>query len=167
MKQSIIEITERIIEKSKPTRSSYLQRVKDMQSRTRGADRMGCANVAHAIAALPKNDKLKIVEEKKPNLGIVTAYNDMLSAHKPYEDYPKIIRNMAANYGATAQVASGVPAMCDGVTQGEPGMELSLFSRDTIAMSSSIGLSHDVFDGVLMLGTVSYTHLTLPTTPYV
>ena len=152
MKQSIIEITERIIEKSKPTRSSYLQRVKDMQSRTRGADRMGCANVAHAIAALPKNDKLKIVEEKKPNLGIVTAYNDMLSAHKPYEDYPKIIRNVAANYGATAQVASGVPAMCDGVTQGEPGMELSLFSRDTIAMSSSIGLSHDVFDGVLMLG---------------
>ena len=152
MKQSIIEITERIIEKSKPTRSSYLQRVKDMQNRTRGADRMGCANVAHAIAALPKNDKLKIVEEKKPNLGIVTAYNDMLSAHKPYEDYPKIIRNVAANYGATAQVASGVPAMCDGVTQGEPGMELSLFSRDTIAMSSSIGLSHDVFDGVLMLG---------------
>ena len=152
MKQSIIEITERIIEKSKPTRSSYLQRVKDMQNRTRGADRMGCANVAHAIAALPKNDKLKIVEEKKPNLGIVTAYNDMLSAHKPYEDYPKIIRNFAANYGATAQVASGVPAMCDGVTQGEPGMELSLFSRDTIAMSSSIGLSHDVFDGVLMLG---------------
>ncbi|MDC0932106.1 phosphogluconate dehydratase [Methylophilaceae bacterium] len=152
MKQSIIEITERIIEKSKPTRSSYLQRVKDMQNRTRGADRMGCANVAHAIAALPKNDKLKIVEEKKPNLGIVTAYNDMLSAHKPYEDYPKIIRNMAANYGATAQVAAGVPAMCDGVTQGEPGMELSLFSRDTIAMSSSIGLSHDVFDGVLMLG---------------
>ncbi|MDA9093951.1 phosphogluconate dehydratase [Methylophilaceae bacterium] len=152
MKQSIIEITERIIEKSKPTRFSYLQRVKDMQNRTRGADRMGCANVAHAIAALPKNDKLKIVEEKKPNLGIVTAYNDMLSAHKPYEDYPKIIRNFAANYGATAQVASGVPAMCDGVTQGEPGMELSLFSRDTIAMSSSIGLSHDVFDGVLMLG---------------
>jgi phosphogluconate dehydratase len=92
------------------------------------------------------------LKRKKPNLGIVTAYNDMLSAHKPYEDYPKIIRNFAANYGATAQVASGVPAMCDGVTQGEPGMELSLFSRDTIAMSSSIGLSHDVFDGVLMLG---------------
>ena len=82
MKQSIIEITERIIEKSKPTRSSYLQRVKDMQNRTRGADRMGCANVAHAIAALPKNDKLKIVEEKKPNLGIVTAYNDMLSYNR-------------------------------------------------------------------------------------
>lgn len=152
MKQSIIEITERIKEKSKPTRSAYLKRVKDMQNRVRGTDRMGCANVAHAIAALPKSDKLKIVEEKKPNLGIVTAYNDMLSAHKPYEDYPKIIRNVAAHYGATAQVASGVPAMCDGVTQGEPGMELSLFSRDTIAMSSSIGLSHDVFDGVLMLG---------------
>jgi phosphogluconate dehydratase len=123
-----------------------------MKQRQRGADRMGCANVAHAIAALPQNDKLRIVEKKAPNIAIVTAYNDMLSAHKPYESYPQIIRDAASSLGATAQVAGGVPAMCDGVTQGEPGMELSLFSRDTIAMGAAIGLSHDVFDGSLMLG---------------
>lgn len=152
MKQSIIEITERIKEKSRPTRTAYLERVSLMKKRDKGADRLGCANVAHAIAALPKNDKLKIVSEKKPNLAIVTAYNDMLSAHKPYENYPEIIREAASNFGATAQVAGGVPAMCDGVTQGEPGMELSLFSRDNIAMGAAIGLSHDVFDGALMLG---------------
>ena len=152
MKSLIVEITQRIEEKSKPTREAYLGRVDAMKDRTRGADRLGCANVAHAIAALPANDKLKIVEKKSPNIGIVTAYNDMLSAHKPYEDYPKLIREMSASFGATAQVAGGVPAMCDGVTQGEPGMELSLFSRDNIAMGAAIGLSHDVFDGVLMLG---------------
>jgi len=101
---------------------------------------------------LPKTDKFKIVAERAPNLAIVTAYNDMLSAHKPYESYPQIIRQAAANFGATAQVAGGVPAMCDGVTQGEPGMELSLFSRDNIAMGAAIGLSHDVFDGAVMLG---------------
>ena len=152
MKQSIIEITERIREKSRATRTAYLERVSQMKNRDRGSDRLGCANVAHAIAALPKDDKFKIVTEKKPNLAIVTAYNDMLSAHKPYESYPELIRHAAANFGATAQVAGGVPAMCDGVTQGEPGMELSLFSRDNIAMGAAIGLSHDVFDGTLMLG---------------
>jgi phosphogluconate dehydratase len=152
MKQSIIEITERIKEKSRPTRSAYLERLSLMKKRDRGSDRLGCANVAHAIAALPKIDKFKIVAERAPNLAIVTAYNDMLSAHKPYESYPQIIRQAAANFGATAQVAGGVPAMCDGVTQGEPGMELSLFSRDNIAMGAAIGLSHDVFDGAVMLG---------------
>jgi phosphogluconate dehydratase len=152
MKQSIIEITERIKEKSRPTRSAYLERLSLMKKRDRGSDRLGCANVAHAIAALPKTDKFKIVAERAPNLAIVTAYNDMLSAHKPYESYPQIIRQAAANFGATAQVAGGVPAMCDGVTQGEPGMELSLFSRDNIAMGAAIGLSHDVFDGAVMLG---------------
>ena len=152
MKPSIIEITERIKEKSRPTRSAYLERVFLMKKRDRGSDRLGCANVAHAIAALPNADKFKVVAEKKPNLAIVTAYNDMLSAHKPYESYPEIIRQAAANCGATAQVAGGVPAMCDGVTQGEPGMELSLFSRDNIAMGAAIGLSHDVFDGAVMLG---------------
>jgi phosphogluconate dehydratase len=152
MKQSIIEITERIEEKSRPTRTAYLERVSLMKKRDRGSDRLGCANVAHAIAALPKNDKFKIVAERAPNLAIVTAYNDMLSAHKPYESYPQIIRQAAANFGATAQVAGGVPAMCDGVTQGEAGMELSLFSRDNIAMGAAIGLSHDVFDGAVMLG---------------
>ena len=152
MKQSIIEITERIKEKSRPTRIAYLERVSLMKKRDRGSDRLGCANVAHAIAALPKDDKFKIVAERTPNLAIVTAYNDMLSAHKPYESYPQIIRQAAANFGATAQVAGGVPAMCDGVTQGEPGMELSLFSRDNIAMGAAIGLSHDVFEGAIMLG---------------
>ena len=152
MKQSIIEITERIKEKSYKTRSEYLKKLTVMKNRDRGTDRLGCANVAHAIAALPSGDKFKIVEEKKPNLAIVTSYNDMLSAHKPYEVYPQVIREAANKYGATAQVAGGVPAMCDGVTQGEPGMELSLFSRDNIAMGAAIGLSHDVFDGILMLG---------------
>ena len=152
MKQSIIEITQRIKENSRPTRKAYLTRISEMRKRDRGTDRLGSANVAHAIAALPKNEKLRIVEKKAPNLAIVTAYNDMLSAHKPYENYPKLIREAALSLGATAQVAGGVPAMCDGVTQGEPGMELSLFSRDTIAMGTAIGLSHDVFDGMLLLG---------------
>ena len=152
MKNSILELTEKIKEKSRPTRTAYLKRIKEMQKRKPGSDRLGCANVAHAFASLPKDKRITIVEEKKPNLAIVTAYNDMLSAHKPYEDYPDFIRTIANQNGASVQVASGVPAMCDGVTQGEPGMELSLFSRDTIAMSASIGMSHDVFDGSIMLG---------------
>ncbi len=152
MKPIVTEITQRIQEKSKPSREAYLERIDIMKKRSRGTDRLGCANVAHAIAALPTNDKLRIVEKKSPNIAIITAYNDMLSAHKPYEDYPKLIRQTAASFGATVQVAGGVPAMCDGVTQGEPGMELSLFSRDNIAMGAAIGLSHDVFDGALMLG---------------
>ena len=152
MKNSILELAEKIKEKSRPTRTAYLKRVKAMQNRDRGADRLGCANVAHAFASLPVDKRLTIIEEKKPNIAVVTAYNDMLSAHKPYENYPDLIRTVAHQNGATVQVAAGVPAMCDGVTQGEPGMELSLFSRDTIAMSTSVGLSHDVFDGSLLLG---------------
>ena len=152
MKNSILELAEKIKEKSRPTRTAYLKRVKAMQNRDRGADRLGCANVAHAFASLPIDKRLTIIEEKKPNIAVVTAYNDMLSAHKPYENYPDLIRSVAHQNGATVQVAAGVPAMCDGVTQGEPGMELSLFSRDTIAMSTSVGLSHDVFDGSLLLG---------------
>jgi phosphogluconate dehydratase len=152
MKQSHIEVTERIIEKSRPTRTAYLQRVDEIVNRPRGADRLGCANVAHAFAAMPSNDKLRVVVEKAPNIGIITAYNDMLSAHQPYVNYPEIIRDEAHKHGATVQVAGGVPAMCDGITQGEPGMELSLFSRDTIAMGTAIGLSHDVFDAALLLG---------------
>ncbi|EIJ65404.1 phosphogluconate dehydratase [Candidatus Nitrosopumilus salaria BD31] len=152
MKQSHIEVTERIIEVSRPTRTAYLQRLDEIANRDRGADRLGCANVAHAFAAMPTNDKFKVVAEKAPNIGIVTAYNDMLSAHQPYGSYPNIIKDEAAKWGATAQVAGGVPAMCDGITQGEPGMELSLFSRDTIAMSTAIALSHDVFDAALLLG---------------
>jgi phosphogluconate dehydratase len=152
MKQSHIEVTERIIEVSRPTRTAYLQRMEAIANRQRGADRLGCANVAHAFAAMPANDKLKIVAEKAPNIGIVTAYNEMLSAHQPYGSYPDIIKDEAHKLGATAQVAGGVPAMCDGITQGEPGMELSLFSRDTIAMSTAVALSHDVFDAALLLG---------------
>jgi phosphogluconate dehydratase len=113
---------------------------------------MGCANVAHAFAALPPGDKIRVVAEKAPHLAVVSAYNDMLSAHQPYETYPALVRDEARRHGATVQVAGGVPAMCDGVTQGLPGMELSLFSRDTIAMATAIALTHDVFDAALLLG---------------
>jgi phosphogluconate dehydratase len=152
MRQILNEVTERIRERSTPTRKAYLQRIEQIIKRPRGSDRMGCANVAHAFAALPENDKFRVVAEKAPHIGIITAYNDMLSAHQPYETYPAIIRDEARKHGATVQVAGGVPAMCDGITQGEPGMELSLFSRDTIAMSTAVGLSHDVFDAALLLG---------------
>jgi len=152
MKNAVAAVTQRIRARSAPTRAAYLERVDALAARPRGADRMGCANVAHAFAALPANDKLRVVAERAPNLAIVTAYNDMLSAHQPYEGYPALLRAEAQRQGATAQVAGGVPAMCDGVTQGTPGMELSLFSRDTIAMGTAIALSHDVFDGALLLG---------------
>ena len=152
MKQAVVEVTQRIRERSAATRSRYLARVDAAINRPRGADRMGCANVAHAFAALPPNDKFRVVAERAPNIGVVTAYNDMLSAHQPYEGFPAVIRDEAAKLGATVQVAGGVPAMCDGVTQGLPGMELSLFSRDTIAMGAAIALTHDVFDAALLLG---------------
>ncbi|MFM8755883.1 MAG: phosphogluconate dehydratase [Limnohabitans sp.] len=146
------QVTERIRQRSAVTRSAYLAQVKAAANRDRGADRMGCANVAHAFAALPANDKFKVVAEKAPNIAIVNAYNDMLSAHAPLQHYPDLIKDEARLQGATAQVAGGVPAMCDGVTQGTPGMELSLFSRDVIAMAAAVSLSHDVFDAALMLG---------------
>ena len=149
---AIEAVTQRIRERSAASRSTYLAQVKAAASRDRGADRMGCANVAHAFAALPANDKFKVVAEKAPNIAIVNAYNDMLSAHAPFAAYPAIIKDELRKHGATAQVAGGVPAMCDGVTQGTAGMELSLFSRDNIAQGTAIALSHDVFDGALMLG---------------
>ncbi|MCF8206052.1 MAG: phosphogluconate dehydratase [Methylotenera sp.] len=152
MNPTLIAVTQRIQERSAKLRGDYLARIAKLQGRQRGFERMGCANVAHAVAALPSNDKLRIVAEKAPHLGVVTAYNDMLSAHQPYEGYPALIRAEAHRLGATVQVAGGVPAMCDGVTQGLPGMELSLFSRDTIAMSTAIALTHDVFDAALLLG---------------
>ena len=145
-------VTDRIRHRSQVLRSSYLARLDRLAARVRGADRMGCANVAHAFAAMPAQDKLRVVAQKAPHVGVVTAYNDMLSAHQPYEGYPAWIREEARLHGATAQVAGGVPAMCDGITQGQPGMELSLFSRDTIAMSTAVALSHDVFDAALLLG---------------
>jgi phosphogluconate dehydratase len=152
MKPALQAVTERIRERSAPLRNAYLARVDALAARPRGSDRMGCANVAHAFAAVPPDDRLRIVAERAPHLGVVTAYNDMLSAHQPYEGFPAVLRDEARRQGATLQVAGGVPAMCDGVTQGQPGMELSLFSRDTIAMGTAIALSHDVFDGALMLG---------------
>ena len=152
MLTTVADITARIRERSAPARRAYLERVARMAARPRGAAHIGCANVAHAFAALPANDKLRVVVERGPHLGLVTAYNDMLSAHQPYEPYPALIRDEARRQGATAQVAGGVPAMCDGVTQGLPGMELSLFSRDTIAMATAIALTHDVFDAALLLG---------------
>ncbi len=149
---TVAAVTERIRRRSAGPRADYLGHVDALRTRARGAERLGCANVAHAFAGMPANDKLRVVAERAPHIGIVTAYNDMLSAHQPYEGYPEQIRRDAAALGATVQVAGGVPAMCDGVTQGAPGMELSLFSRDTIAMSTAIALSHDVFDAVLLLG---------------
>jgi phosphogluconate dehydratase len=149
---AVAAITQRIRERSAASRSAYLAQLDQAAQRKPGADRMGCANVAHAFAALPGADKFKVVAEKAPNIGIVTAYNDLLSAHQPLQHYPDLVKAEARKHGATAQVAGGVPAMCDGVTQGFEGMELSLFSRDTIAMSTAIALSHDVFDAALMLG---------------
>ena len=152
MKAAVRDITQRIRERSAATRSAYLGRIDRLGQRPRGSDRMGCANVAHAFAALPAGDKFKVVAERAPHIGVVTAYNDMLSAHQPYEGFPGVIRDEARRHGATVQVAGGVPAMCDGVTQGMPGMELSLFSRDNIAMGTAIALTHDVFDAALLLG---------------
>lgn len=146
------QVTRRIQERSRASRTDYLAQVDAMAARPPQVRTMGCANVAHAFAALPGTDKIRIIEEKGPNVGIVTAYNDVLSAHAPFAHYPDILKDEARRNGATAQVAGGVPAMCDGVTQGMPGMELSLFSRDTIAMSTAVALSHDTFDAALMLG---------------
>ena len=152
MKTVLVEVTQRIRERSADSRAAYLARVDAAVNRPRGVDRLGCANIAHAFAAMPDNDKLRIVAQRAPNIAVVTSYNDMLSAHQPYEGFPAVIRDEARKLGATVQVAGGVPAMCDGVTQGLPGMELSLFSRDTIAMGTAIALTHDVFDAVLLLG---------------
>ena len=157
---TVLAVAERIRQRSAPHRSAYLAQVDAAANRKPGAERMGCANVAHAFAAMPNDDKarvtgidkFRVVAENGPNIGIVNAYNDLLSAHAPLQHYPDLIKTEARRLGATAQVAGGVPAMCDGVTQGTPGMELSLFSRDTIAMATAISLSHDVFDCAMMLG---------------
>ena len=148
----VASVTARIIERSRPRRNAYLAQIDVAATRARSADRMGCANLAHAVAGTPPDDRFKIVAEHAPNIGIVTAYNDMLSAHTPFKSYPDLIKDEARKFGATAQVAGGVPAMCDGVTQGTAGMELSLFSRDVIAMSTAVALSHDMFDAALLLG---------------
>jgi phosphogluconate dehydratase len=145
-------VTKRIISRSKPSRTAYLAHLE--AARTQGVQRsaLSCTNLAHGFAAFPVNDKLALKEQRKPSVAIVSAYNDMLSAHQPFEGFPRIIKEAVRKVGAVAQFAGGVPAMCDGVTQGQPGMELSLFSRDAIAMSTAIALSHNMFDAALYLG---------------
>lgn len=145
-------VTERVIARSQRSRAAYLARCERAQQELGPLRGLSCANLAHGLAALPTHDKLKLRVEHAANLGIVTAYNDMLSAHQPYERYPGVIREAARAVGAVAQVAGGVPAMCDGITQGNAGMELSLFSRDAIAMATAVSLSHNTFDAAVMLG---------------
>ena len=148
---TIAAVTDRIIERSKPTRRRYLELMAEAKERGINRPRMSCGNFAHGFAASGE-DKTAISTLAGPNIGIVTAYNDMLSAHQPYGRYPEQMKIFAREVGATAQVAGGVPAMCDGVTQGQPGMDLSLFSRDVIAMSTAVALSHGMFDAAALLG---------------
>ncbi|MEP9378656.1 phosphogluconate dehydratase [Aquabacter sp. CN5-332] len=146
------EVTERITKRSRPKRERYLSRIDAAVENAPPRQRLGCANQAHGFAACGPLDKERLRDEATPNLAIVTAYNDMLSAHQPYERFPELIRAAAREASGTAQVAGGVPAMCDGVTQGEAGMELSLFSRDVIALSTAVALSHQTFDAAVFLG---------------
>ncbi|WP_122520438.1 phosphogluconate dehydratase [Pannonibacter phragmitetus] len=148
----IAEVTERIVKRSHDNRSRYLDRIRADGEKGPRRSTLACGNLAHGFAACTVSDKTALAGDVVPNLGIITAYNDMLSAHQPYETYPELIRQAARDAGAVAQVAGGVPAMCDGVTQGQSGMELSLFSRDIIAMSTAIGLSHAMFDAAVYLG---------------
>ncbi|WP_062206858.1 phosphogluconate dehydratase [Aureimonas sp. AU12] len=145
-------ITDRIRERSRATREVYVERIHARAAEGPKRSSLTCGNLAHGFAACGPTDKERLAGDRTINLGIVTSYNDMLSAHQPFETYPEIIRQTAREAGATAQVASGVPAMCDGVTQGQVGMEMSLFSRDVIAMSAAVGLSHDMFDAAVYLG---------------
>ena len=151
--QKIIEVTKRIAKRSLSSRQKYLNNITSMEQNN-DTDRnfVSCSNMAHAAAAAPSDEKTSILMNTKPNIGIVSSYNDMLSAHKPLEHFPKVIKAAATQFGATAQMAGMVPAMCDGVTQGRSGMELSLMSRDVIAMSTAVSLSHGVYDAALCLG---------------
>ena len=145
-------VTERIKERSLDTRRQYLARIANAAQVGPARGHLSCSNLAHGMAACASQDKSRLTDELVPNIAIVTAYNDMLSAHAPYVRYPALIKETAESLGAVAQVAGGVPAMCDGVTQGQPGMDLSLFSRDVIAMSTAVALSHNMFDAALCLG---------------
>jgi phosphogluconate dehydratase len=146
------EVTDRIADRSRDLRADYLKRMEDARAAGPGRAKLSCANFAHAFAALPGEDKQRVRNPLAPNIAIVSAYNDMLSAHQPLERFPEIIKAAAHEVGATAQFAGGVPAMCAGVTPGRPGMALSLFSRDVIAMATAVALTHDAFDAALMLG---------------
>jgi len=150
MNTTIQQVTNNIIARSQKTREIYLSRMSKMAPL--GNKNLGCSNIAHSIASMNGSEKQSFAYKHNPNIAIVSAYNDMLSAHAPYKNYPDIIKGALEKYNATAQVAGCVPAMCDGVTQSQPGMQLSLFSRDNIAMGAAIGLSHNVYDGAIYLG---------------
>lgn len=152
MKQQIVDITQRIIKRSEITRAAYLAKIDAAKSTTVHRASLSCGNLAHGFAACGKEEKQTIKGLNHSDIAIISAYNDMLSAHQPYQTYPDIIKEAVKETGGIAQFAGGVPAMCDGVTQGQPGMDLSLMSRDVIAMSTAVGLSHNMFDGSLMLG---------------
>lgn len=149
---TLIQVTRRIVERSRATREAYLARIDAAQGRFPARGVLSCANLAHGFAGLEGNDKLAIKAQRAPNIGIVSSYNEMLSAHAPYKDFPDLIKRAARENGGVAQFAGGVPAMCDGITQGNPGMELSLFSREVIAMSTAVALTHNMFDAALCLG---------------
>ena len=152
MHPTVESVTRRIIERSRDTRQDYLDRMETLKAQSPQRSTLSCGNLAHGFAACNQSDKDTLKFMNKANVAIVSAYNDMLSAHQPYQDFPDVIRKAANGMGSVAQFAGGTPAMCDGVTQGQPGMELSLFSRDTIAMSTSVALSHNMFDATLLLG---------------
>lgn len=149
---TLARVTQRIIERSKESRAAYLARINEARTQTVHRSQLACGNLAHGFAACQPDDKVALKNMVRSDIAIITAYNDMLSAHQPYENYPQRLKQALHSVGAIGQVAGGVPAMCDGVTQGQDGMELSLMSRDVIAMSAAIGLSHNMFDGVLFLG---------------
>ena len=152
LNDTVHQVTERIRTRSRTARTDYLERMARAADAGPGRAHLSCGNLAHAFAASPEADKARQSEGTAGNIGIVTAYNDMLSAHQPFEGFPALIREAARQAGGTAQVAGGVPAMCDGVTQGQPGMELSLFSRDVIALAAGVALSHNCFDAAIFLG---------------
>ena len=148
----VAAVTDEIRSRSRDSRRRYLDRMAKAAQAGPARGHLSCSNLAHGMAACGQSDKQRLTDDLVPNVGVVTAYNDMLSAHAPYETYPQQIKAAAEALGAVAQVAGGVPAMCDGVTQGQPGMDLSLFSRDVIAMSTAVALSHNMFDAALCLG---------------
>ncbi|WP_067818404.1 phosphogluconate dehydratase [Actinomadura kijaniata] len=148
----LVQVTERIAARSADRRAAYLRRIREARAAGPARGALGCANLAHGFAACGPLEKLRLRGDVTPNVAIVSSYNDMLSAHQPLKDYPDRLKAAIAKAGGTAQFAGGVPAMCDGITQGRAGMELSLFSRDVVAMATAVALSHDMFDGALLLG---------------
>ncbi len=167
----LAKVTQNLTERSREARAAFIARSQAQEKAGKGRTSLSCGNLAHAVAASCSTEKKAILDFTRSNVAIVTSYNDMLSAHQPYQHYPDRIKMVLAEYGHTAQVAGGVPAMCDGVTQGQPGMDMSLFSRDLIAQATALSLSHNVFDATLLLGicdkiapgqlmgALSYAHL--------